>query len=523
MKRLLKYIFILCAICPFGGADGASKEELQIGPFIKNDWLEYYNIPSVKIDFQHAPLHEVVNILAMASGINYQLDALELPTISTQLRMNPFRALELITERNNLYLKRQEDVWFIGRKDESARIQKTYHLKNVHLAALNPDSEKQLSTPNTYYPKSEKFSTQASDLIKEVGNPSQLSYENVIVEEIQKILSLGIASESKILQEAYVSYEADTNALYVVGTPQQHEWIESYLTMIDREVPNIEIKIMFLSSQENPKEQFGIDWSGMLGDGYALNISGFDDKRQKTPTQWGSLGNLMLPSTAILSTAIFDLKLKALEQYSHNRTKKYPLVTTYSNREVILSFTKNEPVVALTSDTQIQTSANTIGSSNMNTRQITQEEIGTVVRLLPRYIDGNRIAINIDIGMSNILGVKHLEGNEYPIISQTRYQGQTVVESGFTIVVGGLEETICQSSERGVNYLKDIPFFGWLFKERERTENKQKLSLYISVRLLDAKGNELRLAKEKKQRPLIKASLESLKSEVSRIEKDLIN
>lgn len=244
MKRLLKYIFILGTFCLFKGADGVSREELQTGPFIKDDLLQYYNIPSVKIDFQHAPLHEVINVLAMASGINYQLDALELPAISTQLRMNPFKALELITERNGLYLKKKEDFWFIGKENESARIQKTYHLKNVHLAALSPDSEKQASTPNAYYPRSERIPTQASELIKEVGAPSKMPDKNVIVEEIQKILELGTIPANNILQESYVSYEADTNTLYVVGTSQQHEWIENYLTMIDREVPNIEIKIM---------------------------------------------------------------------------------------------------------------------------------------------------------------------------------------------------------------------------------------------------------------------------------------
>lgn len=261
----------------------------------------------------------------------------------------------------------------------------------------------------------------------------------------------------------------------------------------------------------------------MLGDGYQLNVSGFDDKGRKTPIRWGSLGSLMLPHTAILSTEIFDVKLKALEQCSHNRTKKYPLLTTYSNREVILNFTKNEPVVTLTSDTQIQTSTNAIGTGTTNTLQITQEEIGTVVRLLPRFIGSNRIAINIDIGMSNILGFKRLERNEYPIISQTRYQGQTVVESGFTIVVGGLEETICESSESGLNYLKNIPFFGWIFKEREQSENKQRLSLYISVRLLDAKGQEQHKEEDETQKTWVKASLASLNREVSRIEKDLIN
>lgn len=522
MKNVFNLITLI-ALSSLSLVANSSSDEISFGSIIDEDKWEYYSIPNVKIDFQKTPLQDVVNVLAMAAGINYQMEAMELPEVSTQLRMNPFKALELMAKQNKLQLIKDQDIWFIGKKDSGKLVQKTYKLKNIHLQALNPVYRANHNNDHGHfveYPIG--GSEHASSLLHDVSAGTSVTEGSVVVDEIRKILRV---SPSVSADNAFVSYEADTNSLYVIASQEQQKWIDSYLTTIDQDIPNIEMKIMFLSSSENPDRQFGVDWSGTLGDGYNVNVSGLDDKGNKTPIQFGGLGSLIVPSSAILSTDVFNVKLRALESNSENETKRYPIMTGYSNREVLLNFTKNEPVVTTTTDTQVQTSTNNIGSGTTNTIQVTQEQVGTVVRLLPRFIEGNRISMDIDIGVSNILGFKTLQGNDYPIISQTRYQGQSVIESGYTVVIGGLEEIISDNSDRGIKLLKDIPFFGWFFKDKKRSEQKQKLSLYISVRLLDSKGEPMDSCwsdSESVARKAIEGSLMCLNREISRIEADLM-
>lgn len=516
MKNKLNLLCLLLGLCcQILGAD-IIQDNVTLGNYSSEESYDYKHIPNVSFAFRNAPLEEIVGILARASGINHQIEAKELPIISTQMRMNPLKALSLLVENNGLYMSRKEDLWFIGKIDESKVYSNVYNLTSVHLSAIQnklPSSREETHEVIEESPSGINSSHHHHSIIED-----QLQQTNSIVEHLKQILALD-EEESK---KSMVSYDPDTNGLYVVANKKQHQLIETYLEQIDQDIPNVEMKIMFLASNENPESQFGVDWSGVLGDGYQVNVAGLDSGGQKSDINFGSIDNLISPSTAILSTAVFSLKLKGLESNTGTETKRYPTTTGYSNREVTINFTKNEPVVSTTSDTQVQTSANNIGTGTTSTIEVQQEQVGTVVRLIPRVIEGNRVSMDINIGVSNILGFKTINGNEYPIISQTRYQGQTVVESGYTVVIGGLEETITEDTSHGIKFLKDIPCFGWLFKDIKRSDKKQKLSLYISVRLIDAKGrpiskqDALERAQKKLSGPLMR-----LQKVVTEIEKDL--
>lgn len=511
MKNKLKWMLLFPVLCiQLLGLEDID-DKITLGNYSTNSFYDYINIPNVSFSFNNVALEEVVNILAKASGINYQIEASGLPLISTQMRMNPFKALNLLVENNGLYMLNKDNLWFIRKTDEANVYSVNYSLSNIHLSSMQNKIKSSVD-------KESEEKNLTHDNLNNEDDSSKITDENhnLIVKNIEQILLLDKEKNNKSL----VSYDPDSNGLYVIANKKQHQMIDAYLEQIDQDIPNVEMKIMFLASNENPDAQFGVDWSGVLGDGYRLNVSGFDASGKKTDIKFGSIDNLINPSTAILSTDIFSLKLRGLESNTGTKTKRYPTTTGYSNREVMINFTKNEPIISTKSDTQVQTSANNIGSGTTSTVEVQQEQVGTIVRLIPRVIEGNRVSMDIDIGVSNILGFKTLNGNDYPIISQTRYQGQTIVESGYTLVIGGLEETITEDTAHGVKFLKDIPFFGWLFKDVKYSDKKQKLSLYISVRLINSKGQAIKpkelLDKKKIEEPLIR-----LNKVVKKIEQDL--
>lgn len=508
-----KYIYLILTSAITCGC--FASEYIGLGNYEVEDKRAFYSLPNVAFQFRDTSLQTVIDLLANATGINYQMDPMDLPKISTQVRMNPFKALEVMTERNGLSLSKHDAIWFISKKDAMKLIEKRYTLKNVHLGTYNQG----LKTGHIHGDEKELLEgpgTEASGLMHEVETPTKNIHEEPkILCEIESMLQLGEGNH------AYVSYNGDTNELFVVANEEQHRWVTHYLQTVDQDIPNIEMKIMFLSSSESPEKSFGVDWSGALSDGYQVSVAGADASGKETGIPWGTFGSLAFPTTAIVSSDIFKLKLKGLESNNTNETKKYPILTSQSNREVIINFTKNEPIISTISDTTVQTSSDNINAGTTNTIQVKQEEVGTVVKLLPRLIDGKKIALDIDIGVSNIIGFKRLNDNDYPIISQTRYQGQTNVEGGYTVIVGGLEETICDGVEHKVPFLNKIPFFGWLFKDIKKSGKKQKLSMYISVRLLNAKGEELEFDKAGIQSIAVSAALKRLNQKVKAVEEHL--
>jgi len=56
---------------------------------------------------------------------------------------------------------------------------------------------------------------------------------------------------------------------------------------------------------------------------------------------------------------------------------------------------------------------------------------------------------------------------------------------GETMVIGGIYETKKTDSESGVPWLKDLPFVGWLFKNKETREDTSELLVFLTPTILD--------------------------------------
>jgi type IV pilus assembly protein PilQ len=59
-----------------------------------------------------------------------------------------------------------------------------------------------------------------------------------------------------------------------------------------------------------------------------------------------------------------------------------------------------------------------------------------------------------------------------------------LIENGGTVVIGGIFELTETESETRVPFLSDIPYAGNLFKQRQRSANKQELLGVITPRMI---------------------------------------
>lgn len=69
-------------------------------------------------------------------------------------------------------------------------------------------------------------------------------------------------------------------------------------------------------------------------------------------------------------------------------------------------------------------------------------------------------------------------------INTKHIKAQVLIENGGTVVIGGifaLTETEC---EPRVPFLSDISYAGNLFKQRQRSTNKQELLVFITPRMI---------------------------------------
>jgi len=78
-----------------------------------------------------------------------------------------------------------------------------------------------------------------------------------------------------------------------------------------------------------------------------------------------------------------------------------------------------------------------------------------------------------------------------PIISRREVQTKIVVESGQTVVMGGLIGTVKMESTRSVPLLGSIPLLGKLFQRVDVTEQSRNLLIFVTATVISERGESL--------------------------------
>jgi len=89
------------------------------------------------------------------------------------------------------------------------------------------------------------------------------------------------------------------------------------------------------------------------------------------------------------------------------------------------------------------------------------------------------ISFKIRVGVSEFVG---FQANN-PITTERVATTEVSVESGMTVVIGGLIKDKILETETGIPLLKDIPLLGWLFKNRKTSKDKTELLIFITPEL----------------------------------------
>jgi type IV pilus assembly protein PilQ len=71
-----------------------------------------------------------------------------------------------------------------------------------------------------------------------------------------------------------------------------------------------------------------------------------------------------------------------------------------------------------------------------------------------------------------------------PAIDTKNVQTQVLVENGGTVVLGGIYEQLERTTITKVPVLGDVPVVGALFRNRQRTNDRSELLIFITPRVV---------------------------------------
>lgn len=466
------------------------------------------------IRFEEVPVRDALRYLAEAAGINYVLPALETDSVTLNMRMPPFNAMESLADNFGLGIYEEGDLWFIRKKDKARYFAKIYKIRNIHLGnstsgggASNDDDDNNDNNNSTTTNSDGTTTTTSSSTTSTNTSSSSTSSGggDVVMTTLREILGIDAAfggtiqadgtmsgersssgsapevdddDDTQTSDYTYVSYDADANTLFIIATATQHEWVQEYLNAIDNPTTNIAIEAMFLESSMDPTSVMGVDWEGSS----SLSLSTTGETADGTGSAgdtlpFGTVKNPQFPWDALIESNTFSTSIRAFTKKTDSHIARYPSVVTQNGREVKIETVQHIPLSALEQVASNDTSY-VVGIEDLGT-----QDIGTTITITPRQINEKLVQLDIDITISTASGSSDSNTNRVST-NETSYKGMVNVPAGYTLAIGGLERIQEDIATKKMPGLGDIPLFGFLFKDTGKSFNRSNVFLFITPTIL---------------------------------------
>ncbi|HEU4670440.1 MAG TPA: type II and III secretion system protein, partial [Dyella sp.] len=145
-----------------------------------------------------------------------------------------------------------------------------------------------------------------------------------------------------------------------------------------------------------------------------------------------------------------------------------------------------------------QTSVNPgVGTAVYN--QVSYLNTGVILNVQPRVNPGGLVYMNIGQQVSQVDRTAQLV-NGNPTIAQRELATQVAVQSGQTVLLGGLIQQDEGNSDAGVPVLNRIPLLGRLFGTTSRTHNRTELIVLITPRVITSSDDAREITEEYQQK-----------------------
>jgi len=252
--------------------------------------------------------------------------------------------------------------------------------------------------------------------------------------------------------------------------------------------------------------QFGIDWS-QLRSRLALNFGSQALDLLGGSTTLPNGGGANPPSSVTIPSRLVGASpgatgggaayqdkngttvINALRSFGNLRVLSNPNIQVRNGTPAMLSVGTSERYVSKSSSAE-----NNIGGGSSTTSSEVQTDAvfsGVMVGVLPMISEDGRIELLINPVQSDVdpesLSLVSVNDSNRVSLPKVAYKGLTTtlnVNDGDVIVVGGLIDQKSSSSNAGLPYLSDIPFFGKLVTKEGNQQSARELIIVLRVRVL---------------------------------------
>jgi len=433
-----------------------------------------YTGERLTLNFQDISVRAVLQLLADASGQNIVVSDTVSGSVTLRLQNVPWdQALAIIEQTKGLGQERDGNVILVEPQAELAAREK------AELSAQN--SVEQLEPLRSEY--------------------LQINYAKAA--DLAALIKS--QSNSLLSKRGSVAVDDRTNTLLLQDTPDNLEQVNRLVARLDVPVRQVEIEARVVLVNDDFERQLGamLGFSGGFANGSNGEVvttgtaAGEDSMVSSvintlngtatTPgvaiptgtTGYPERYNVNLPvanpdgslAVGILSgTRLVDLELSAAEAETEAKDISSPRVITANQKQATIMQGVEIPY---------QQSASS-GATSISFKNAVLQ-----LQVTPQITPDNRIILDLDVRDDEVGQVVVESGGvNVPAIDTREVTTQVLVNDGQTVVLGGILTTQSSNVVNKVPLLGDIPLLGNLFKNTNRTNNKDELLIFVTPKIV---------------------------------------
>ncbi len=419
----------------------------------------------LSLNFQNVEVRAILNVIADFTDLNVITSDSVAGNITLRLKDVPWdQALEIILQTRGLDSRRNGNVIWIAPRDELATREK---LALESAAQINDLEQTRTEAFAMSYQK-------AADVAK------------LLSDKTQPILS----------KRGSAVVDARTNTLFVQDTPTRLEEVRKLLAKIDVPVRQVMIEARIVEASDTFSKNLGVRL-GYIEDGISGRRMGAGIRGPNIGAELVNTGqaqgqvtgtsvingpglNSNFPAAGLNSfnagqvsfilfnsslTRWLNLELSALEADGKGKIISSPRVLTADQVEALIEQGTEIPYQQATSS----------GATSVSFRKA-----NLALRVKPQITPDGNIIMTLDVnkdspGATTPAGVQ---------INTKHVKTEVLVENGGTVVIGGIYEQIDRQDVTQIPFLGDLPYIGFLFKNRTTNTQKTELLVFITPRIV---------------------------------------
>ncbi len=277
--------------------------------------------------------------------------------------------------------------------------------------------------------------------------------------------------------------DPDTNALVITAPPKTMRAIKSVIEQLDIRRAQVLVEAIIAEVSINKQRELGIDFAVFDNEDIAAaGLLSLDPAAVATAVATDNPAGLLRSGLNLAGGYAeedgtqFAFLLRALAGDGNTNILSTPTLITLDNEEAEIKVGQEVPFLT---GSFTNTGSGTPGAVNPF-QTIERRDVGLTLKITPQINEGDTVQLKIEQETSSIAaGGTGANAAQDLITNKRTISTAVLVESGATLVLGGLIDDQVTENETKIPLLGDIPILGNLFKSQTVSNDKQNLMVFI--------------------------------------------